>query len=133
MFGNFSSSENVKSYEEEKKAYPYQSWAAMSYFKDREIVEQIDAMWEALVSAKAAMSESYEYQRNAFYSEMANHEYQYNWQGDYDVLSAFGQIEYSDTENELEDYFEQLHFNDVQRRAYLDARRDYLKDANDND
>ena len=46
------------------------------------------------------------------------------------MLSCFGSVEYHD-ENGLTGYFDQLHFSDTQRRAYLDARREYYKEMAD--
>ena len=56
---------------------------------------------------------------------MANHEYQINWQGDYDVLQALGfNCEY---ENEM------ACLNDEQLRAYREAKIEYNKECEDND
>lgn len=70
----------------------------------------------------------------AFMQEMQNHEYEINWQGNWDVLSKFGSIEYSD---EAEDnpviYMDALGFGDETRRAFVNARSDYRKLCEDND
>ena len=70
---------------------------------------------------------------NGFYDEMCNHEYGINCQGDYDVLSCFGNIEYHDNVNELEMYFDELGFNDDERKAYIKASKRYYKDALEGD
>lgn len=71
---------------------------------------------------------SYVYMKSAFLKEMYNHEYAINWQNDYDVLSVFGNIEYKNTDD-INCYFDQLEFNDTQRKAYLDARKQYYKEC----
>lgn len=60
--------------------------------------------------------------------EMANHEYCINWQGDYDVCSCFGEIEHSDSPDELERYFDKLGWGQETRQAYFDARRQHIMD-----
>ena len=68
----------------------------------------------------------------AFYYEMANHEYHINWQGDYDVLSCFGKITYSDDIDAREKYFDELGFEPQTRRAYKTALHGFLHDADIN-
>lgn len=58
---------------------------------------------------------------------MYNHEYGINWQADYDTLSAFGNIQYH--EDDLSAYFEELNFTETQKRAYLDAKKQYFKES----
>lgn len=63
--------------------------------------------------------------KSAVLYEMANHEYQINWQGDYDVLQALGfDCEY---ENEM------ACLNDEQLRAYREAKTEYNKRCEGND
>lgn len=77
------------------------------------------------------MADDYDYQKRAFTTEMYNHEYAINWQADFDTLSAFGNIHtIRGTEDVLESYFDQLDFTEVQRKAYLDAKADYLAAVN---
>lgn len=77
-----------------------------------------------LEQQKKQMQNDFEYMKQAFLSEMWNHEYGYNWQADYDVLSCFGSIQYNHYDD-MNDYFNQLNFTDDQRRAYREARREY--------
>jgi len=65
----------------------------------------------------------------AIYYEMMNHEYGINWEGDYDVCSCFGHIEYTEEGNELQQYFDQLGWGSDTRRAYLAARSRYNRDC----
>ena len=54
--------------------------------------------------------------------------YVINWQADYDTLSAFGHVEWhGENEDALEKYFDELKFNDVQKKAYRDARTEYYE------
>lgn len=71
----------------------------------------------------------YDFCRDACYYEMCNHEYGINLQGDWDVMSCFGSVEYTDAENELETYFDKLRWSKKQRQAYRDARIQYYEDA----
>lgn len=95
----------------------------------RDFVEHHKELLLALEQRAVEMEESYEYLKSAFKYEMHNHEYGINWQGDWDVLSCFGEVNYRD-ENGLTGYFDQLGFNDTQRHAYLDAQKEYFKEAN---
>lgn len=53
--------------------------------------------------------------------EMANHEYAINWQGNWDVLSCFGNIKYDHEhdDQDLDFYFDQLEFTKTQRSAFM--------------
>jgi hypothetical protein len=100
---------------------------SFAYYNNADFVRDHVALAEKLEAVKNEMQNSFEYQKSAFKYEMGNHEYHINWQADYDTLSAFGEIRYhGDKSDELEQYFKELHFTDVQRRAYLAARREYL-------
>lgn len=93
-------------------------------------VEHHKALHEALDKLHRDGMAREDYARSAFLYEMFNHEYGINWQGDWDVLSCFGDVEYRDDDG-LPGYFDQLHFTDAQRRAYMDARRQYFKETED--
>lgn len=86
-------------------------------------------LMETLKTERNKLNSNFEYQKQAFLYEMYNHEYGYSSQGDFDVLSVFGFIKYNRQET-IEDYFNQLSFNDIQRRAYYSAREDYNKNFN---
>lgn len=79
------------------------------------------------------LMQNYDFAKDAIYYEMCNHEYAINWQADFDVMSCFGNIEYTDSSDELEQYFDQLKWSNDQRRAYLDARREYYKAAEEHE
>lgn len=117
-------------FDEQRKIYTLYDPAAYAYYKeaDTDFVKHHIELFNKLNEAMAATDENYEYQAAAFLQEMYNHEYAYNLQADYDVLSEFGNIRYDDSENELGEYFKQLGFSELRRKAYLEARRKYLRD-----
>ena len=105
---------------------------SFAYYNNADFVKKHMELLCKLEAAKDAMSDNFDYWKSAFEYEMNNYEYAINWQADYDTLSAFGSIRYhGDDENELEQYFNELHFTDTQRKAYFAARRDYFKKANE--
>ena len=71
-----------------------------------------------------------EFAESAFLYEMQNHEYCINWQGNYDVLSCFGKIEYVESDNPKE-YMKQLIFSPEIENAFRRARRRYMKKNTD--
>ncbi len=79
-----------------------------------------------LNAQKVNAANNYEYQKSAFLYEMYNHEYAINWQADWDVLSVFGNVTYQRVNERLDKYFDELKFTDVQRKAYMDARKEYF-------
>lgn len=79
------------------------------------------------------LMKDYDFCKSAVYSEMCNHEYGINWQADFDVMSCFGHIEYTDASDDLIQYFDQLNWSDDQRKAYIDARREYYKAAEEHE
>lgn len=101
---------------------------SFAYYDDAGFVEEHLKLFGKLEAAKDAMSDNFDYWKTAFEYEMSNHEYALNWQADYDTLSAFGNIHYhGDDGDEITQYFDELRFTDTQRKAYLAARRDYLR------
>lgn len=115
---------------EEKIAGMVFNPVGFAYYNNVDFVVGHVELFRKLEAAKDAMGTNFEYWKDAFKREMANHEYHINWQADYDTLSAFGCIQYhGDEGNELEQYFDELNFSDVQRKAYLEARREYLREC----
>lgn len=99
---------------------------SFAYVKEKAFVKKHLALFAELQEAKERMTSDYEYQKKAFLAEMFNHEYSINWDADWDTLSAFGNITPKrGEEDSLDDYFEQLGFNEIQRQAYVDARKEY--------
>lgn len=99
------------------------------YYDDREFVGKCLKLFSEIVKREEEMESSFDYWKQAFKYEMANHEYIINtYQGNWDVLSCFGNIEYNH-DDDPEDYMNQLKFNDTQRKAWVAARREYMKEA----
>ena len=105
----------------------YFSPISFSYYCNPEFPEKIERLHKALEEQKADTVNNYEYQKRAFKHEAYNHEYGISWDADYNTLSAFGNIKYK-SDATLTDYFDQLNFNEIQRRAYRDAIREYYKE-----
>ena len=122
IFGNPKEHPN---FEEEVKGMIYNP-VAFAYMYDAEFVIHHSELYQKLQEQKEKAATSYEYLKNAFLREMYNHEYGINWQADYDTLSAFYNIQYHD--DDLQAYFDELNFNDIQKQAYLDARKQYYKE-----
>lgn len=101
--------------------------AGFCYVKSADFVKHHSELLEALNSRKAETINDFEYQKNAFLHEMYNHEYGINWQADYDTLSAFGRVNWHDTD--IKAYFRELNFTDVQQRAYFAAREQYFAET----
>lgn len=129
IFGNANDPKVVADFEKAKKQYKYYSPLSFAYFKDKEFVDHQMELYDALQTALDDMKNNEEYWIDAFNREMANHEYHINWQADYDTLSAFGNITWQgDGDGTLDKYFDELGFNDMQRRAYLKARERFYKE-----
>lgn len=120
----------------DKKKYPVYLPFAFRYYKeaDRWTVEKVTELFNALIQRRHEAEQDYGYMKKAFYYELANHEYCINtYQGDWDTLSAFGNIGWRGQGAEArEEYFKDLQFTDIQIAAFNDARREYLKDAAEN-
>lgn len=97
------------------------------YVQSPEFVKRHCELLEILNERKAEVADNFEYQKNAFLHEMYNHEYGINWQADYDTLSAFGRVNWHDTD--IKAYFEELNFTDTQKRAYFAAREQYFAET----
>ena len=72
-----------------------------------------------------------EFAEDAFYYEMANHEYHINWQGDWDVCQCFCDVEYND-EYSYADYLLLGDYDDSTIEAFKKARARFLKDCDEN-
>ena len=127
MFRIIRNEEEQKAFDEEVKDL-YRNPISFCYMANKEFIEHEKELMDALNQRKAEVATNFEYQKSAFLYEMYNHEYGINWQADYDTLSAFGNLHFANNdENELENYFNQLGFNNIQRKAYLAARNEYCK------
>ena len=104
----------------------------MAYYdkKDADFVKQGAEMYSTLEHA-AEKNNTPAYWKSAFLYEMFNHEYGINWQGDYDVCSCFGNCSSVGNIDDLNALFNACKFSDVQRAAYMAARREYSKQSAD--
>ena len=94
------------------------------YFTTPEPIEHMMKLQAALRASRDAIEQDYKYMKEAFLSELYNHEYAINWQGDWDVFSNFGHVEYGDQKGAA-DYMNELNFTEAQKKAFWDARREY--------
>lgn len=126
--------EEQKAFERKTKNMTYDP-IGFCYVPDADFVKHHIELWNALQKRYEETSTDYEYQKSAFYYELGNHEYHINhYQGDWDTLSAFGDIEWHGQGAEArEKYFDELGFNEIQRKAFNDARKQFLEDAINND
>ena len=100
--------------------------------EDAAFVEHHKKLYLDMIEQEEKQKNSMEYWIGAFYSEMCDHEYGINWQGDYDVISCFGNIPRNVDCDDVKAMFDAVQFNDVQRAAYAAARRKYAKAASEN-
>lgn len=102
----------------------------MAYYdkKDADFVKSGEKLLATLENAEPDKSNS-EYWKSAFLREMFNHEYGINWQADFDVCSCFGNCSSVANIDDLDALFDVCNFSDVQRAAYMDARREYSKQS----
>ena len=100
-------------------------------FYDKKDADFVNSGEELLAMLEKAEPESdnAEYWKNAFLREMFNHEYGINWQADFDVCSAFGDCSGVRDYEDIEELFSACNFSDVQRAAYMAARREYSKQS----
>ena len=111
----------------EKKIF---SHVFLSFYdkKDADFVKSGEKLLAALENAEPDKSNS-EYWKSAFLREMFNHEYGINWQADFDVCSCFGNCSSVANIDDLNALFDACNFSDVQRAAYMAARREYSKQS----
>lgn len=125
-FQIFHSGEEEKAFDAETKKMTF-SRVGMAYYDDVEFVRHLSALCERLNAAKAAHDNDHEYWFNAYLYEMCNHEYGINWQADYDVISAFANVDSVKDYTNISELFELAGFTEIQKAAYMDARRAYYK------
>lgn len=68
------------------------------------------------------MENDHEFAREAIQYEMFNHEYAINWEGDWDVCSCFGKVDYEEGKPGYE-YMKDLGFSDAVVEIYREAAR----------
>lgn len=122
-FNIFKSDEERATFEK-KVSSMYYSGLCFSYFYDKKPVEEIKALYIKLKQARDKVDNNFDYLREAFLTELYNHEYSINWQGDYDLFSCFGNVTYSD-EKTARHYMDELHFDDTKKSAFYSALKEY--------
>lgn len=101
-----------------------------AYYDNKEFVQHCIDLSIALAKAEEETLNNFDYWVSAIYYEMCNHEYGINWQRDYDTLSAFGNPDWhGEDDNNINKMFDDVGFNEMQRKAYFAARDKYYKDA----
>lgn len=106
----------------------------MDYYapENADFVKRGAELLRGLDEAEQRNKENAEYWESAFLREMYNHEYGINWQADYDVISCFGNCSNVEDYTDAEKLFSAAGFNEVQKSAYLAARREYYNREQDN-
>ena len=103
------------------------------YSKDKkDFVKHHVELFNQFVEIREQRTRDTEYMEKAFYNEMANHEYQYNWQGDWDVCSCFCKCNYEEDKT-YRDYLREGGFSEEIITAFANARRKYFKACEEND
>ncbi len=92
-------------------------------------VKRISQLWDRLDSVTCDMEQEHDYLVGALVSEMCNHEYAINWQGNWDVLSCFSkasiEYDYAGGDQDLAFYFRQLGWGEDKRKCFFEAKRKY--------
>lgn len=99
-----------------------------AYFYDKDFVLHHQKLFNTLCEARDKNNENLEYWIKAFKHEMYNHEYGIAWDGDTNVLSAFGNVPYKRGGWNLSDLMDEMGFNSVQKAAYGVARKRYYEE-----
>ncbi len=131
------SEDEKKARKAEERKHPVLCECAYGFFadSDADYAEYITKLFLNLMRQQEDVKNNYEYQKSAFRYELGNHEYHINsYQGDWDTLSAFGKIKWHGQGAEARKlYYKELEFTETQIRAFEDARKEFLKAADEND
>lgn len=126
QFRIFRTEEDERQFEKDITGLTYNP-VAFAYMEDKNFIKHHIELYKQLQKAKENTVNDFEYMQSAFLYEMRNHEYPINWQGNYDVLSCFGNITYN-SEDDFNKYFDELNFTETQRKAYRAARQQCLQE-----
>ena len=126
--------EQQADFERKTKTMTYNP-VAFAYYSDTGFVQRHIELFAELEKRYSETATNYEYQKSAFLYELGNHEYHINtYQGDWDTLSVFGNIQWHGPGREARQmYYAELGFNEIQVQAFEDARKEFLKRAGDYD
>lgn len=125
-FNIFHNDQEEKEFDERVKGLFYNP-ISFCYVEDKNIIDRQKALLDGMKKANAKSKETFDYWYNAFKHEMYNHEYPINWQADWDVLGCFFKVPWLGENPEK--YFEFLKLSEMQKNAYLSARREVLKNC----
>ena len=127
---------NISTTEEEARAYNekirglYVNPIGFCYMANKEFVKHHKELAEQLMKQEDNLDHNYDYWYGAFVSEMYNHEYAINrYQGNWDVLNVFFNVEYEHNDYDIDLYFKQLDLTKEQEKAYRDAARYVLANS----
>lgn len=97
------------------------------YYSDAEFVKKCISLYKVIEAAAKENADNFDYWKEAFLSEMINHEYAINWQADYDVISCFADVDSVKDYENREKLFDAARFSAAQRLAYAAAKAEYYK------
>ncbi len=99
-------------------------------------VRRMHELWDRLSDVSRSMQDDHDYLVKAIIHEMGNHEYHINWQGNWEVLGCFSDVnleyDHKDDDQNLDFYFEQMGWSDEKRSWYMEARREYHRLCEEN-
>lgn len=75
---------------------------------------------------------NYDFAYEAFMYELGNHEYHINWQGNWDVMNCFGNVEYEEGKGGRA-YLRDMGYGGETEKAWCNARKDFLRMAEEKD
>ena len=96
----------------------YYNRFSFCYVSDKNIIDRQETLFKGMKDANEKAKETFEYWFEAFKYEMFNHEFVINWQADYDVISCFARVPYSENREKL---LNAAGFTDLQKDAYRKA------------
>lgn len=99
--------------------------AGFCYMTDEDFINRNMELLEQLNRQRDKMEQDFDCMVGAFKYEMYNHEYAINWQADWDVIGAFGDVSGVNDIYNLDKLFAAAGFTEIQKRAYMEARRQY--------
>ncbi len=93
----------------------------------------IDKALTDMSAEQAEAMKDYDFAYGAFLYELGNHEYHINtYQGDWDVFSCFGYVEWGGEDAGADHYMTELGYTDDQKRAFYDARKEFYRQCDEN-
>ena len=101
------------------------------YIDDEAFVAHHIELSDKLNNQRHMMENNYDYMVTAFKHEMYNHEYAINWQADYDTISAFANVNGIRYYTDISELFDAAGFSETQKKAYMEARRQYWKEQSE--